>query len=146
MKLAISALLLLATCLLSGCGTPGINYAKQHPELSPAHLQILKTGKVPDGDAIAGMTREQVQIAMGVEPAQYTKVDGHDAWVYVRKTLSTVPLTSNSTPEIDRQDGRNKGSLLDSPNQAPQNQEQTKTTIIFDGNVATHAENVKGGL
>ena len=146
MKFTLSLLPLLAAGLISGCGTPGINYAKQHPELPPAHLQILKTGKVPDGDAIAGMTREQVQIAMGVEPAQYTKVDGHDAWVYVRKTLSAQPLTTNSTPEIDRQDGRNKGSLMDSPNQSPQNQEQTKTTIVFDGNVATHAETVKGGL
>ncbi|HEY3898483.1 MAG TPA: hypothetical protein VGM54_07715 [Chthoniobacter sp.] len=146
MKFTHTLLLLLATCLLSGCGTPGQTYAKQHPELSPAHLQILKTGKVPDGDAIAGMTREQVQIAMGVDPAQYTKVDGHDAWVYVRKTLSAQPLTTNSTPEIDRQDGRNKGSLLDTPNQSPQNQDQTKTTIVFDGNVAVHAESMKGGL
>ena len=145
MKLAIPALLLLASCLISGCGTPGITYAKQHPELPPAHLQILKTGKVPDGDAIAGMTREQVQIAMGVEPAQYTKVDGHDAWVYVRKNLSPAPLVSDSTPQIDRQDNRNKGSLLDTPDQL-QTREQTKTTIIFDGNVATHAETVKGGL
>jgi outer membrane protein assembly factor BamE (lipoprotein component of BamABCDE complex) len=146
MKFTLSLLLPLAACLISGCGTPGLNYAKQHPELSPAHLQILKTGKVPDGDAIAGMTREQVQIAMGVEPAQYTKVDGHDAWVYVRKTLAAVPLTTNSTPAIDRQDNRNKGSLLDTPDQAAQNQDQTKTTVIFDGNLATHAETVKGGL
>jgi hypothetical protein len=146
MKFALSFFLLLAACFISGCGTPGQAYAKQHPELSPTQLQILKTGKVPDGDAIAGMTREQVQLAMGVEPAQYTKVDGHDAWVYVRKNLVATPLTTNSTPEIDRQDNRNKGSMLDSLNQTPQNQEQTKTTIIFDGNVATRAENTKGGL
>jgi hypothetical protein len=101
---------------------------------------------VPDGDAIAGMTRDQVQIAMGVEPAQYTKVDGHDAWVYVRKNLVATPLTADSTPQIDRQENRNKGSMLDTPNQVPQNQEQTKTTVYFEGNVATHAETVKGGL
>jgi outer membrane protein assembly factor BamE (lipoprotein component of BamABCDE complex) len=146
MKFTLPFVLLLAACLISGCGTPGQVYAKQHPDLSPAHLQILKTGKVPDGDAIAGMTREQVQIAMGVEPAQYTKVDGHDAWIYVRKNLVATPLTTNSTPEIDRQDNRSKGSLLDTPNQAPQNQEQMRTTVYFDGNVATRAENAKGGL
>jgi len=58
--------------LLSACGTLGQAYVKQHPELSAAHRQILLTGKIPDGDAVAGMTREQIQIVMGVDATQYT--------------------------------------------------------------------------
>ena len=45
---------------------------------------------IPDGDAVAGMTREQVQIAMGHEATQYTKVDGHDAVSYTHLTLPTI--------------------------------------------------------
>jgi len=144
MKITIPLVLLFAACLLSACTTPGKVYAKQHPDLPPQHAKILMTGRVPDGDAIAGMTREQVQIAMGMEPTQYTKVDGHDAWVYVRKQLSATPLSS-SAPELDRRDNRNKGSMLDTD--APSsNPGQYKTTIVFDGNVATHAESINGGL
>ena len=145
MKPANPLVLLLAAGLLSACVSAGQAYAKKHPELTPPQLQFLKTGKVPDGDAIAGMTREQVQIAMGVEPTQYTKVDGHDAWVYVRKSLSATPLTTNSTPELDRRDSRNKGSLMGS-DLSSQSSDQNRTTIYFDGELATHAETIKGGL
>jgi len=145
MKLAIPLVLLLAAGLLCGCSA-GQAYAKKHPELPPQQLQFLRTGKVPEGDGIAGMTREQVQIAMGMEPTQYTKVDGHDAWVYVRKSLGTTALTTDSASELDRRDNRTKGSLLGSETPSPQNSDQTKITIVFDGDVAIHAETIKGGL
>src|SRR5580704_15762741 len=96
--------LLLATvaCALAGCATPSQTYAKQHPELPAAQLQILKTGKIPDGTAVAGMTQEQVKLAMGIEPAQYTKIDGLDAWVYVQKKLSTVGIMSANEVQLNR--------------------------------------------
>jgi outer membrane protein assembly factor BamE (lipoprotein component of BamABCDE complex) len=146
MKFNLPLMLTLTACALSACGTVGENYAKQHPELPPQQLQILRTGKVPDGTAIAGMTREQVQVAMGVDPAQYTKIDGQDAWVYVQKKLSASSLTPNNTSELDRRDNRNRKSLADEEHQSPQDQAQTKTTIYFQGNVATRAEVANGGL
>jgi hypothetical protein len=144
MKSTIPFVALLIVFALCGCGTVGEKYVSQHPELSPEHQAILKTGKVPDGTAIAGMTREQVQLAMGIDPTQYTKIDGQDAWVYVRKRLAASSL-STSVPELDRRDSRNRSDL---PEDRPSSQDQgfIKTTIFFQGEVATRAEVVNGGL
>jgi hypothetical protein len=144
MKSAIQFLLLLATCALSGCATPGQTYASHHPELPAAQLQILRTGKVPDGDAIAGMTQEQIKLAMSIEPTQYIKVDGHDAWVYVQKRLTSNGFSSGPS-ELDRRDKRNKDGGTPEDHSL-QGQPDFKTTIFFNGDVATRAEVVNGGL
>jgi len=39
-------------------------------------------GKIPGGDAVAGMTKEQVKLAMG-SPATFDKINGEDVWIYV---------------------------------------------------------------
>jgi len=64
----------------------------------------------------------------------------------VRKSLGTTALTTDSASELDRRDNRTKGSLLGSETPSPQNSDQTKITIVFDGDVAIHAETIKGGL
>jgi len=145
MKSHILCLALLAAPILTGCETASESYARQHPELPAQHRAILRTGKVPDGTAIAGMTREQVQLAMGVEPTQYTKVDGLDAWVYVRKKLMPTSL-STTTSELDHRDNRNRSTLAEEDRQSPQDMPQIKTTVIFQGNVAVRAEVTPGGL
>jgi outer membrane protein assembly factor BamE (lipoprotein component of BamABCDE complex) len=145
MKYTIPSLLLAAACTFTGCSSPGQAYAKRHSELSPAQVQIMNTGKVPDGTAVAGMTREAVQLALG-EPTQYTKVDGHDAWVYVQKRLSTFGISSANDATFNRRDLRSQHSLAEGESHAPQDQQQTKTTIHFDGDRATRAEVVNGSL
>lgn len=145
MKYTIPSLLLAMTCVLTGCTSPGQAYAKRHSELSAAQVQIMNTGKVPDGTAVAGMTREAVQLALG-EPMQYTKVDGHDAWVYVQKRLSTYGINSANDATFDHRDLRSQHSLAEGENHAPQDQSMTKTTIYFDGDRATRADVVNGGL
>ncbi|MEP6668783.1 MAG: hypothetical protein ABJF10_06510 [Chthoniobacter sp.] len=146
MNLTISSLLLAATLALAGCASPAQTYAQQHPELSAKQLEILNTGKIPDGDAVAGMTREQIQLAMHQEPTQYTKVDGQDAWVYVVKKLSAMNLTMANDATFNRQDNRSRHSLAEEENHAPNDQPTTRTTVYFQGNVATRAEVVSGGL
>jgi outer membrane protein assembly factor BamE (lipoprotein component of BamABCDE complex) len=145
MKYTIHSLILAAACAFAGCASPAQNYAKQHPELSSAQAQILNTGKVPDGTAIAGMTRDQVTLALG-EPTQYTKVDGHDAWVYVRKQLGTNGINSANDATFDHRDVRSKHSLAEGESHAPQDQPLVKTTVHFEGDKATRAEVVNGGL
>src|SRR5260221_2234222 len=76
---------LFSLCTLMGCVNQGSSYASKHPELSQAHRQILVSGKVPSGDAVAGMTREQVKMAMGGGPATLDKIDGPDAWGFAHK-------------------------------------------------------------
>ena len=138
-----------AVLFFTGCGTPAISYAKQHPELSAEHRQIMMTGKIPDGSAVAGMTREQIQLIMGHDATQYTKIDGHDAWVYVKAKLNSEPLTMAGTSDFGHHDSRNRDTADDNGNgaqQAPDGLPQMKTTIVFDGDVAIRAEVVKGGL
>jgi outer membrane protein assembly factor BamE (lipoprotein component of BamABCDE complex) len=146
MKYFIPLLLVAVAGTLAGCATPGQAYAKQHAELSAPQLQILNTGKIPDGTAVAGMTQEQVKLAMGVEPAQYTKVEGQDAWVYVQKKLSTAGITSANEVQLNRRDSRSQHALGEGENHAPEDQAQIKTTIYFQGERATRAEVVNGGL
>jgi len=145
-KYTISFLALVVAAALAGCATAGQAYAKQHPELPAQHRQILNTGKIPDGTAVAGMTREQVQLVMGVEPVQYLKVDGNDAWVYVKKTLSPMGINSGNDATFNRRDNRSQHSLAEGENHAPGDQPTTKTTGYVDGETATHAEVANGGL
>ena len=105
----------------------------------------MNTGKVPDGTAVAGMTREAVQLALG-EPTQYTKVDGHDAWVYVQRRLGTLGVSSANDATFNRRDLRSQHSMAEGESHAAQDQPQTKTTIHFDGDRATRAEVINGGL
>jgi outer membrane protein assembly factor BamE (lipoprotein component of BamABCDE complex) len=146
MKLTIPLFLAVIAAALSGCATPGQSYAKQHPELSPQQLEILNTGKVPDGTAIAGMTQEQVKLAMGVEPTQYTKVNGQDAWVYVQKKIGTTNLSFANDATFDHRDNRSQHSLAEGESHAPADQPLVKTTIFFQGERATRADVVNGGL
>ena len=145
MKYPILLLLTATICLFSACGTPGQAYVKQHPDLPKEHKQILLTGKIPDGDAVAGMSREEIQLVMGPDVTQYTKVDGHDAWVYVKRKLGSESLTM-TTSDFSHNDSRNRDSSNDGASHSPDAQPQVKTTIIFDGNIATHAEVTNGGL
>jgi hypothetical protein len=147
MNLTTSLLVLAAALSFAGCASPGQTYAQQHPELPAKQLEILKTGKIPDGDAVAGMTREQIQLTMKVEPAQYTKVDGQDAWVYVTKKLSTSNISAEANDAaFNHQDNRSRHSLAEGENHAPGDQPTVKTTVYFQGNVATKADVVNGGL
>jgi len=77
----------LAIFCISGCSTPGSKYASAHPELSPAHRQILASGKAPSGSAIEGMTKQQVQLALG-RPATIETAGQQDVWTYVRETIA----------------------------------------------------------
>lgn len=105
----------------------------------------MNTGKVPDGTAVAGMTREAVQLALG-DPTQYTKVDGHDAWVYVKKRLGTSGIGSANDATFDHRDLRSRHSMAEGESHAPEDQASVKTTVHFDGDRATRADVVNGSL
>lgn len=147
MKYTIPFIALVLAYTLAGCASPAQAYVKQHPELPAAHQQILNTGKIPDGNAVAGMTREQIQLAMGgTEPAQYLKVDGHDAWVYVKKKLSPMGISSANDATFNRRDVRSQHSLAEGESHSPEDQPTSKITVYFDGEKATRADVVSGGL
>src|SRR5436309_410391 len=77
--------LVLVGISFASCTSPGQSYVSKHPELSAAHRQIMATGKIPSGDAVAGMTHDQVRLAMNGAPATFDKINGEEAWIYLRK-------------------------------------------------------------
>jgi hypothetical protein len=81
MKAAYSIAVSVSLCF-AGCSSPGSQYASAHPELSKAHREILRTGKMPGGSPVEGMTKEQVRLALG-PPSRMN--GGGDVWVYVRE-------------------------------------------------------------
>jgi outer membrane protein assembly factor BamE (lipoprotein component of BamABCDE complex) len=137
--------LVVAALVLSGCASAGQSYARQHPELPQEQQQILTTGKIPDGDAVSGMTREQIRLAMGMDPTQFTKVNGQDAWVFVQKKPYALGSTVTASG-LDRPDNRNRDYMAENAALVPEVRPETKTIIYFQGNRATRAEVVTGGL
>ncbi len=136
MKHTLYALLVIAGCVFAGCASSAQSYAAKHPELNADQRKILRTGIIPDGSAVAGMTREQIRLAMGSDPNQFTKIDGADAWVYVREKtgdIMAMPTDENFGRSSSMQ---TTGGLLDS--QAPTR--TVHTTIMFQGDRAIRAE------
>ncbi|HEV7405034.1 MAG TPA: hypothetical protein VGO11_18975 [Chthoniobacteraceae bacterium] len=137
MKLALPLTLALMGILLASCTTPGKSYAGKHPELSAAHRQILASGKMPAGDAVAGLTHDEVRIAMNGAPATFDKINGEEAWIYLRKNT----VVSDIEPPHP-----SPGSTLDHESFSPmpgtdlETDGMVKTTIFFQGGRATRAE------
>ena len=139
MKAAIHVIVLFALCFFSGCATPGSSYASAHPGLSPAHRQILIAGRIPSGDTVAGMTHEQVTIAMGRAPSTFDKIDGQDVWIYVRSKSAELNVRDDF--------GYTSGSSFSSHRNftkpediGPRADPKVKTTIFFQGDRATRAQ------
>ncbi len=137
-----------AVAILAGCTTPAQTYAGKHSELSSEHRRILLTGKIPDGAAVAGMTREQVRLAMGVDPTQFTKLDNMDAWVFEKEqSISVEDFDEQARHERSQsnQVGSGSGSswLDREPSNgynAPVEKGNVRTTVLFNGDHAVRAE------
>ena len=134
-----------ALCIFTGCATPGASYAKAHPELSPVHRQILTAGEIPNGDAVAGMTKEQVRMAMGESPTSFDKNDGEDVWIYLhlrpRHAASQNDFSYNPNSSFDAH-----RTLTESDEFRARSQPTGKTVIFFKGDRATRARSGNGQL
>jgi outer membrane protein assembly factor BamE (lipoprotein component of BamABCDE complex) len=122
----ICFIVVVAVFCVSGCSSPGSQYAKAHPELSPTHRNILITGRIPGGDAVEGMTKEQVKLAMG-NPTKSETVNGQDVWIYVNDTGFSFVAD-------------NQSNLTSSPSHADPGSRLLTTetmTIYFQGDHAT---------
>jgi outer membrane protein assembly factor BamE (lipoprotein component of BamABCDE complex) len=139
----LRSLVLFATAsLLVGCANPGSSYAAKHPDLPPAHRQILQQGKIPSGDAVAGMTRAQVKLAMGGDPTTFDKVGNEDVWIYARKKAVGV----ESFDDLQRSGSsrmENTHSFTQTSDFGPRVDVEMKTSIYFQGDRATHALNTE---
>src|SRR4051812_31027937 len=130
-------LLLLAGMLMLGCANAGQTYARQHPELTAAQRQILATGKIPSGDAVAGLTRDQIRVAMGGPPAVFDKVDGLETWSYIKKQTAMLdPATNGSDSSANRARPTDLRREFDDAGLNV----NVRTTIYFQGDRAMRAE------
>ena len=143
---ALLPALFVIVAALSGCTTPGQTYAGQHPELSAEQRKIFLAGKIANGDPVAGLTREQIRLIMGRDPSQFTKVNGEDAWVWVREGLPVVgPAEEQMGTElggVGRDSGGSGASRYGtevSGNSATTETVPWRTTVYFQGNRATRA-------
>jgi hypothetical protein len=157
MKLKSLAALLPAICViatgLSGCATSAQTYASHHPELSAEQREIFVNGKIPNGSAVAGLTREQVRLIMGRDPSQFISANGQDAWVWVREKLPTTGHFEEQMGAerggVGRDTGRTGASQYGTEaagSSASGNLPSERTTVYFQGNRATRAEVSEGGL
>jgi outer membrane protein assembly factor BamE (lipoprotein component of BamABCDE complex) len=135
---AARLLAILAVSCLSGCSTPGSQYARAHPELSPEHREILVTGKVPGGLAVDGMTKEQLRIAVG-NPTKVESFNGQDAWVYVQQRF--LEVSPRDDPGSQFGSGANsQRNFTETANLGPRPSVTEVTTIFFHGDRATHTQ------
>lgn len=129
---------LLSLGVFTSCANQGQSYVRAHPELSPAHRQIFAKGQIPSGDAVAGMTREQVKLAMGRDPATFDKLNGEDVWVYSRKKM-----VGNSSFDGGSRGGNARmetdHSFSQTEDLGPRIDVEVKTSVFFQGDRATHA-------
>ena len=129
-------LFLLPLALLAGCANPGQSYVQQHPELSAEQRKVMAAGKLKNGDAVAGLTREQVRLVMGRDPDQFTKIGGEDAWVWTR--VKVIGFGSGLTQPVDEAGGgRRDETPHGMPDTGPATTGQERTTVYFQGNRAT---------
>ena len=130
--------------LLASCTNEGQIYAKKHPELSPEHRRIMASGKIPDGTAVAGLTREQIRIAMGVDPYTIDRDGQEDVWIFSHKKAVSTDLEAAKTPAdsgvLDRTHGYGETNTEEN---APRMDVDVKTSVYFSGNIATHARTVE---
>jgi len=131
-------------CLLSACTNEGQIYAKKHPELTLAQRRILATGKIPDGTAVAGLTREQIRIAMGTDPYTIDRTSEEDVWIFShKKAISKDPEFANTPANAVLDKTHGYGESNNNEENAPRVDVDVKTTVYFDGNIATHAHTVE---
>jgi len=140
MKSLIAFSFFLTASLFVGCQTsPGVAYAKQHPELTPQQRKIFTEKKVTDINAVAGLTKEQIRVALG-EPTQFDHLEGVEVWIYIRRN-SDIDAENNMRAVMS---GTDRGSMAGAGVGGTHMTElapvtNVRTTIFFSGNMAVRA-------
>lgn len=134
MKPTITLAALMTAFLYPGCETPGTAYVKQHPELTPQQRQIFIQKKVSDIHAVAGLTKQQIRVALG-EPTQFDNIEGDEAWVYIQGPGASSPGSVSRLGVA----GGDLGGLAPGQGSGGLNAGGVRTTIFFDGDQATRA-------
>ena len=142
-SLVIRHSLFVISLLLAACTNEGQIYAKKHPELSPAHRSIMASGRIPDGTAVAGLTRDQIRIAMGTDPYTIDREGNEDVWVFSHKKAVSANLENADARADATLDKAHGYTETERDQTAPRVDVDVKTSVYFDGNIATRARTVE---
>ena len=128
----------IAISCLAGCASPGATYARAHPELSPMHRQILMSGKIPGGVAAAGMTMEQVKVAVG-NPRQREPLNGGEVWIFVHERF--VDISPRDDAGAAFSSGPNsQRNFTETANLGPRPSVIEKARVFFRGDRVTQVQ------
>ena len=110
------------------------------PHFPPAAAR--RTVQPPFTDAVAGLTKEQVKLAMGGGPTIFDKEGADDVWIYVRKE-SVMTNTSGdvgyiASSSLGSGENMSRGPVFTSGSEA-----EVRTTIFFKGDRATNARTLR---
>ena len=136
---SISVFVGLALLGLAGCATPQQTYLQQHPQLSPDHRKIIAAGRLVDRDPVAGLTREEIRLTMGVDPTQITSINGEDAWVWIKHKGDSLTLLGETNRSGSSGSGT-FGSLPRGTDPEPKPRVLVRTIVFFQGNLATRVD------
>ena len=137
MKSVIASILIPFVFLVSGCVNPAVGYIKQHPELTENQKKMFLEKRIYAGTDVAGLTKDQIRKIMGgKEPTQYTKSQGVDAWIYEKEAAF---VANELAPQLGGGPAAQMGIKIE-PTDPSTLRNFTVTTIFFNGDVATHAE------
>ena len=92
---------------------------------------------MPTGDAVAGMTHDEVKLAMHGYPTTFDRINAEEAWVYVTK--KAVATTDRDLDATTSSNGKPE-PFSASDNPGAEKNINVKTTVFFQGDRATHAE------
>ena len=123
--------------LICGCTSPsGSLYVQRHPELTAEQKKIFTEKKITSGTEVAGLTKDQIRLIMGKEPAHYENMaGGENAWIYEKE----IHHYGDLAPQLGNGPAAQMGILI-APTDADQVFPFEVTTIYFKGDVATHAQ------
>jgi len=63
---------------------------------------------MPGGEAVAGMTKEQVRLAMDGNPTTYRRINGQEVWIYANRGPSLSKSVNDFSTAPDSTSERNR--------------------------------------
>ena len=100
------------------------------------YRQILSTGKIPGGAAVAGMTKEQVKLAVG-SPKRTEQAGAGEAWLYVHQRFLDTSPREDADAAFDTGPDRQR-NFTETAHLGPRPSVIEKATVFFRGDRATH--------
>jgi len=125
---------------VTACSSPRQDYVSQHPDLPSEHRRIMLAGKISYSDPVVGMTKDEIRLTMGTDPAKIEFSDGEELWIWTKDKISgqTVMRDATSAESVDAVNQAKHRSA--SGGMSAPEKRIVKTTVFFHGDRANRAQ------